>query len=181
MGSRAVSRVALWIAIIAALCARANCDSVTLTQGVSVRLEPAAKLSVPAVLPLLGAGATFSPFFGSLTVSYRLRTSPAGAGAITLQAASDFAPAGGPSIAAGALTYTCAGSTLGTACTGQESVATGAQSPVLAVPGGACTGGGGACSAANPNTTTVSFTLENDSSARTGNYAAQITFVVSAI
>ena len=143
MRSPAVSRVALGIAIIPALCAPVFCDCVRLTQGVSVRLEPAAKLSVPAILPLLNAGATFSPFLGSLTVSYRLRTSLAGGGAITLQAASDFAPSGGPSIAAGALTYMCAGSTLGISCTGLESVATGVQSPVLVVPGGACTGGGG--------------------------------------
>jgi hypothetical protein len=40
-------------------------------------------------------------YVGSFTISYRLRTSPIGVGAITLQAASEFAPAGGPSIAAG--------------------------------------------------------------------------------
>jgi hypothetical protein len=168
-------------AAIAAFCQPARCDSITVTQSVSAELAPAAKLSVPASVPLTASGAAFQPFSGTLTLSFRVRSSSAGGGAITLQTTSDFSPSGGPSAAGGALTYLCSNGTLGTPCTGRQTAGTGAQSSVLTIPPAACTGGGGACSASNPNSIQVYFSLENDSGTATGNYAAQITFVISAI
>ena len=156
-------------------------DSITLTQSVSAQMEPAAKLAVPATVPLASSGGTFQPFSGTLTVSYRVRTSATGGGTIALEATSDFSPAGGPSILNGALTYACTSSTLGAPCAGRQTVLTGAQSPVLTIPPAVCTGGGGACSSADPNSLQVTFSLEDDSGAGTGTYASQIIFVISAI
>jgi len=159
----------------------ARADSVTLTQTLSARLLPAAKLAVPATVQLLASGAAFQPFSGTLTVSYRVRTSRAGTGAITLQVTSDFSPAGGPSAAAGSLTYACDPATLGTSCQDGQTAATALQSPVLSLPPAACTGGGGPCSTADPGSIRLNFKLDNTSAAATGTYAAQITFLISAI
>jgi hypothetical protein len=176
-----MNSVAGWWVIAAGLLQPAWCDCLTLTQGITAQLAPAAKLAVPATLSLVNSGATFQPFSGTLAVTYRVRTSPAGGGSITLQATSDFAPAGGPSVAAGSLTYACSNATLGTPCGGRQIAGASSQSPVLNVPPGACTGGGAACSATDPNSIQVTFSLDNDSGIGTGNYAAQIMFVISAI
>jgi hypothetical protein len=51
----------------------------------------------------------------------------------------------------------------------------------VTIPSSACTGGGGACSAADPNTATVGFSLLNDPNYQTGNYTAVVTFTISAM
>jgi hypothetical protein len=93
---------------------------------------------------------------------------------------SDFSPAGGPSALNGALTYTCGNATLGSSCTGVQ-IAGSAQTPVVSIAGGSCTGGGGACSSTNPNTVQVFFTLDDVPGYQTGAYAAKLLFVISAI
>jgi len=172
----------LCLTILAAgLDSPARGDSVTLTQAVSAELAPAAKLAVPATVTLVSSGATFQQFAGTLAISYRVRTSAAGGGTISLEAVSDFSPAGGPSVAANSLVYTCSGGTLGSACSGRQTAVTGTQSPVLALPAATCTGGGGVCSTTDPNSVQVTFSLDDDSSIGTGTYASQIMFVISAI
>ena len=153
----------------------------TATQSIQGEIDPAGKLSVPATLTLTSAGGpTFPSFTGSATVSYRARTTPTGSGAITAQVTSNFSPTGGPSASAGDLTYTCSGSTLGTNCSGTQTASTASATPVLTIPSSACTGGGGSCSASDPNTMQVNFTLTNRVTYKTGTFSAQVTFSISA-
>lgn len=182
MGLRLEFGAVLWAAGLAVgSCGPVTANSVTLTQSVSAQIAPTAKLSVPPSIPLTAAGAAFQPFSGTLILSYRVRSAQAGSGTITLQVTSDFSPRGGPSAAAGALTYSCGGSTLGAPCTGRQTAATTVQNPVLVLPPAACTGEGSGCSGRDPNSIEVHFTLANDSGTPTGSYSAQITFVISAI
>ena len=76
----------------------------TATQTLSASISAIGKLSVPASATLTGGGPTFPSFTASVTVSYRIRTTPSGSGSITGQVTSNFSPAGGPSAAAGDLT-----------------------------------------------------------------------------
>ena len=149
-------------------------------QTLNATLLPNAKLSVPASLNLTAGASKFAPFSGTLAISYRARTTPSGSGAITLQVTSDFLPAGGPSAAAAALTYTCGGASLGTACSGTRTASTTVQTPVLTLPSSACTGGGGACSASDPAALNVNLTLTDNPSYATGTYSAQLRFTISA-
>jgi len=150
------------------------------SQSLSATVYPVGSITVPASAALTTSATKFQPFTGSVTLSYRARTSPGGGGNVTLSVTSDFAPPGGPSVAAGALAYTCSGSTLGTACSGAQTASTTLQTPVLALPAAACTGGGGACSGQNPNSVNLSFILADDPGYATGVYSARVTFTISA-
>ncbi|MCL5742365.1 MAG: hypothetical protein M1541_00350 [Acidobacteria bacterium] len=156
-------------------------ETAVTTQQVTVQLAPNAKIAVPASFSLLTSGQNFVPFTGTLPVNYRARSTPGGGGSITLQVASDFSPSGGPSASSGALTYTCSGATLGTACSGWQTATSSGQTPVVAIPPAACTGGGGACSSADPNSVQVHFVLENSPEYTTGIYSAQLTLTISSI
>lgn len=159
----------------------ALCDIVTLTQTMRVTFAPAAKVSVPSSVNLITSGAAFSPYTASFTVSYKARTSAAGAGAqLTVQGTADFTPAGGPRIANGNLSMTCSGATLGTACSSIQTLSTTSQTSVVAIPPSACTGGGGACSPSNPNTVNLNLSLDNDPAYSTGSYTGVLTFTISA-
>jgi hypothetical protein len=154
----------------------------TTTQTLSAQINAIGKVSVPASLALTNAGTTFVAYSGNLTVSYRARTTAAtGSGSLTMQATADFSPAGGPSIASGQLTYTCSAASLGVACSGTQTASTASQTSVVTLGAGLCTGGGGSCSAANPNTVQSAFTLSNNPAYKTGTYSATLTFTISAI
>jgi hypothetical protein len=150
------------------------------TQSLSAVIDAVGALTAPASASLSPNSTAFQPFTGSVSLSYQARTTPAGGGSIGLSMSSDFAPAGGPSISTGALTYTCSGASLGSACSGMQTVSTTAQTPVLTLPASACTGGGGACSNLNPNSVNLTFTLTDSPAYPTGTYSAKITFVISA-
>jgi hypothetical protein len=136
-------------------------------------------ITVPAAADLNASTTKFQPFSGSIVLNYRARTTPVGGGNITLSVTSDFAPPGGPSVAAGALAYTCSGSTLGAACSGAQTASTTLQTPVIALPAAACTGGGRACSSQNPNSVHLTFSLADDPLYATGTYSARVTFTIS--
>ena len=154
----------------------------TTTQTLSAQINAIGKVSVPASLIVTNAGTTFLAYSGNLNVSYRARTTAGtGSGSLTAQATADFSPAGGPSIAAGQLTYTCSAATLGSACSGSQTASTASQTSVVTMGAGLCTGGGGSCSAANPNTVLSTFTLSNNPAYKTGTYSATLTFTISAI
>jgi hypothetical protein len=158
------------------------------SQTLSLTLQNAVKISVPSSAALTHSGTAFADYTANgVSISYWIRTSSGGSGNIQVQATSDFScVAGGPCIAtpptAGdALTYTCSGATLGTNCSGSQTVSTTAQTnAVTGIGGGACTGGGGACSSAIPNTGTLNLTLTNDPKYPTGSYSAVLTFTISA-
>ncbi len=168
--------------LVAVLCVPLTCNSDvrSTTQTLSAQINPIGKLAVGASTSLAASGTTFVTYSGTLPVSYRIRTTPTGGGTITVQATSEFSPAGGPSVSSGALTYTCTGASLGTGCSGTQIVSRTAQTPVLNVPASACTGGGGACSAVDPNSVSVNFFLTNDPQFQTGSFSAALTFTISA-
>ena len=154
----------------------------TTTQTLSAQINAIGKVSVPASLNLTTAGTTFVAYSGNLTVSYRARTTAAtGSGSLTMRATADFSPAGGPSVASGQLTYTCSAASLGAACSGTQTASTASQTSVVTLGASLCTGGGGSCSAANPNTVLSTFTLSNNPAYKTGTYSATLTFTISAI
>jgi hypothetical protein len=154
----------------------------TTTQTLSATIDAIGKLSVPASLNVTTAGTTFVAYSGALSVSYRARTTAAtGSGSLTMQATADFSPAGGPSISSGQLTYTCSAASLGAACSGTQTASTSSQTSVVTMGASLCTGGGGSCSAVNPNTVQSAFTLSNNPAFKTGTYSATLTFTISAI
>ena len=152
----------------------------TATQTLNAQIYPIAKLPVPASVTLTSGTTHFTPFQGNLPITFRARTTPTGGGTMTLQVPSDFTPTGGPSAASGVVTYTCAGANLGAACSGTQTASTSIQTPVLTLPASACTGGGGACSAQDPNSVTLNFMVVDDPRYATGSYSAKVTFTISA-
>ena len=153
----------------------------TTTQTLSASISAIGKVSVPVSVTLTTAGTTFVAYSGALTVSYKARTTAStGSGSLTMQSTADFSPAGGPSIASGQLTYTCGAASLGTGCSGPLTVSA-AQTNVVTLAASECTGGGGSCSATNPNTVQTTFTLSNNPAYKTGTYSATLTFTISAI
>lgn len=150
-------------------------------QTVSVTLQPQGKVSVPGGLTLLKGAQAFTPFAGTMTVSFRARTAPATSATITLQASGNFTPSGGPSLDAGDLTFTCGAAAYETACSGTQTVSSTAQRSVVTLPAAACTGGGGSCSAADPATVQVTFLLSNDPAVSTGTYSLPVVFTVSSL
>ena len=156
-------------------------DSASMGQTVTISISPSAKLSVPSSAGLVSIGTIFSPYAAAITVSYRARTSSTGSGTLTLQAASNFSPAGGPSLSAGDLKYTCSAATLGTACSGTQTVSTSAQSPVAVIPANVCMGGASGCSTPDPATLSIQFQLNDDPAAQTGAFTVQLTFTISSL
>ena len=158
----------------------ALCDQMSTTQTLSAQVDPYGTVAAPASVALTHAGTTFANYRANVTLNYRARTSAVtGSGSITLQAVSDFTPSGGPTTTTGALLFTCGAASLGQACSGSQSLSTTSASTVLTLPAGACTGGGGACSSADPNSIPLQFDLTNKPNYKTGLYTLQLTFTVS--
>jgi len=182
---RFVSLVA-WAALLLAPM-RLQAATLTTTQTLQAVISPLGGLfSFPNSVTLTKTGTTFTKFTGSLTIQYDARTTQStGGGSITVKATADFTPTGGPSIATppstgDALQYTCSGPTLGTSCSGTQTVSTSAATNVVTLSASECTGGGGSCSSTSPNTVTLSFTLTDDPQYKTGSYSATLTFTISA-
>jgi hypothetical protein len=154
----------------------------TATQTLDAQINAIGKLTVPANLTVTSTGTTFVAYSGNLIVSYRARTTAiTGNGSLTVRAMADFSPAGGPSIASGQLTFTCSAATLGAACSGTQTASTTSQTSVVTMGASLCTGGGGACSPADPNTVQNTFMISNNPAFKTGTYSATLTFTISAI
>jgi len=167
----------------------ANAQTTIGTQTLILITQPDGLLfGIPSSLTLSKAGTVFQSYVGSITIQYRARTTAViGTGSITVQASTDFVCAsGGPCIGTpptpgDALTYTCTGATLGSNCTGNQTVSTSvATSVVAAIPAAACTGGGIPCSAVDPNSVNLNFSLTDDPKYKTGTYSATLTFTISA-
>jgi hypothetical protein len=171
-----ISHKTVLLALLAVAGNRASAASVTLTtQTLQATFTPIAKLTVPGSISLTHTGTVFNAFTGTVNVSYWARTSVGGT--MTLKITTDFA-AGGPSAAAGDLTYICTGATLGTNCTGTITASTGSSTAVLTLPASSCTGT--SCGNTTPNTMSVGFTLADKASTKTGSYTASAQFTVSA-
>lgn len=166
-------------ALLLALPIAGIADTQTTTQTLSANISAAGKLSLPVNVTLTTSTTRFGDFSGGVSVSYWARTSAGGAGSVTVQGGSEFTPATGP--AATQVTYTCTGATLGTGCSGTQTVQTATQTSVVTIPGSVCTGGGGSCSSTVPNTVQMQFNLANKPSFKTGAYSMQLTFTVSTL
>lgn len=151
----------------------------TAVQSVSVSIAAQGRLYFPASATLTRTGGPFTPYSGPLAFTYRVRTTSSGSATVTVQASGDFTPAGGPSLASGALTYTCSSDGYASPCTGTQTVSTSTQRPVLNLGAGACTGGGSGCSSNDPAAGTAQFRLGNDTVVPTGNYSVQLVFTIS--
>ena len=159
----------------------------TITQTLNATIVPEGSLvTLTSPLVLSKTNGTSSVFSGSVTLSYRARTSQGnGQGSVTLKATSDFAPSGGPSIAhppssVDQFTYTCSGATLGVSCSGVQAISTTSATNVISIGPSACTGGGGPCSSTDPNSANVTFSLSDDPKYKTGSYSATLTWTISA-
>ena len=120
------------------------------TQTLNLTLSAAGALyGFPNSVTLTKTGTVFNSYTGTLQIQYKARTSSSGSGTITVKATADFpCTSQGPCIAtpptAGdALTYTCAGATLGANCSGTQTVSTSASTNVVTISAWACAGGGG--------------------------------------
>jgi hypothetical protein len=156
-------------------------NTVTGTQILNPRPGAIGKLTaVQATSNVTHSGATFAAFAGSDALSYKIRTTiSTGTGSITVKATANF-PAGGPSVTNGDLTYTCGGATLGTACTGAQTVSTTTGTNVIAsFPAGSCTGSG--CGGSDPNSVTINLSLVDNPAFQTGSYSATLTFTISGV
>lgn len=159
------------------------------TQTLNLIAEPDGLLYwIPGSITFSKTGTVFDSYTSSVTIQYRARTTAiSGTGSITVKASADFVCAsGGPCIAAppsagDALSYTCTGATLGSNCTGRQTISTGgATNIVTAIPAASCTGGGNPCTTADPNTVTLNFSLTDDPKYKTGSYTATLIFTISA-
>ncbi len=180
---------------IAALCllltgTSLSAATASASQTLQVNISPAASFSTSSYSftltksgSLFISSGRFTGYTANLTLLYHARTGAASTTAgITVKATSDFAPAGGPAIASGpVLTYTCAGPTLGTGCTGVQTVSTVSATRVVTLPAMACTGGGSPCSNGAPNSATMSFFIPDDPKYRTGFYTTNLQFTISGI
>jgi hypothetical protein len=147
---------------------------VTRTGTTTVTTNIAADASVAVSTPttLTQGGGAFASFTGSTTVTFSIRTTKVGgSGSIVLQAA-EFSPAGGPTVAAGNLTYTCSGSpTVGTPCAASQTASLSSTTPVVSSIG--------ADAKANGTGVTVNWTLANSPLFSTGAYSATVTFTLT--
>jgi len=151
-------------------------DTQTTTQTLLATISADGKVSVPGSVAIQVSGNRFSAMSGNVTLSYWARTSSGGGGSVTVQA-NDFSPSGGPTAAS--VSYTCSGATLGTGCSGPQTLSTTTESPVVSLPSNVCTGSGSGCSNQEPNTVLLSFSLPNLPHYKTGTYSAQLTFTMS--
>jgi len=182
---RFVPLIVLGVLLLAPI--RLQAATLTTTQTLQAVISPLGGFfTIPGSVTLTKTGTVFNNFTGSISIPYRERTTQiTGGGTITVEATADFSPANGPSIktprsTGDALTYTCSGATLGTNCSGTQTVSTTAATNVVTFAASECTGGGGSCSSSSPDTVTVNFTLTDDPKYKTGSYSATLTFTISA-
>lgn len=174
-------RLTFTLLITANLSALFAATTQTATQSIDVTISPAMKVSVPASFTLFQNGGGFQDYTGNLTVSFKARTGTTTSVSAGMRVSQNFTPSGGPSAAAGNLKYVCGSPTLGTACSGTNTASTVSSQPVITMPSLACTGGGAPCSAADPNTFQLMFSLANLPTYSTGTYSGQIQFTISAL
>ena len=174
----------LAVLLLTAPIASAQVGTATGTTTVNVTVGAEAALTVGATTNLTSTGTNFSSYTGTTSLTYFIRTTQSGgSGFIKLEVTTDFAPAGGPSVATppttgDALNYSCTVANPGnngtaTACTSPTTSSTTAQTSVA-------TFGTDNRSLIGGNSASVAWTLTNDPKYKTGAYSAVVTFTISA-
>ena len=165
----------LWLGIASACGLAAQ---TTGTSTLSLNIPAEASITITTSTTNLTSASAFAPYTGTTGFSFSIRTSASGGtGSIQLKITSDFTPSGGPSVgtpptAGDLLTYACTAST-GTACSGSQTASTAASTPVVVFGADAHSPGAGASG-------TVSWSLTNDPTYKSGSYNATATFTISA-
>jgi hypothetical protein len=163
----------------------AQLGSGTGTTTLNVTVGAEAGLTVAASSNLTSVGTNFGSYTGTTALTYYIRTTQTtGAGSITARVTTDFAPAGGPSVAtpptAGdALLYTSSGTAPGNNGTGAVMAFTGIAASTSAQTNVATFGADNRSLFAG-NSSSLAWTLTNDPKYKTGAYAATVTFTISA-
>jgi hypothetical protein len=172
----------VWVGLVGCmiLTAPPYTDAATamLSNSLNPHIGALGALSAPGSATLTHTGTLFNAFTGTVALQYRARTSAAGGGTLTLKVTQDF-QTGGPSVAGGDLAYICGAASLGTAC-GSTTASTSSATQVVTLPSSACTGGGSPCSATDPNSVSLTFTLADQPAVKTGSYTATVLFTISA-
>jgi hypothetical protein len=159
-----------FVALPGAVYAQAT-DTGTTTLNVTVGSEASISITNSSVT-MNQSGTEFAAFTGTTNFSYRIRTSQgAGSGSITALVTTPFSGSGAP--ATSDLTYTCSGSGSGTACSGSQTASESSAMPVR-------TFGADAHSANGGDSASVSWSLDNKTTFKTGDYQTIITFTISA-
>jgi hypothetical protein len=146
----------------------------TATTSVTVNIGAEASVSISSPTSLTQGGGGFVAFLGSSTVTFSIRTTKVGGSGSILLLAAEFAPAGGPTVASGSLTYTCGGApAVGTLCLGTQTASTSTSTPVVSSIG--------ANQKVANTTATVSWTLADSPLYSTGAYSAAVKFTVTSL
>lgn len=169
--------VAMFIAV---LCPLGQAQSLSTSQTLQITIQPAGEIVSATSATLVLGAAAFGTFSGSITISDKIRTSPSGSGTITLQFSTDFSGSG-PKIASGDLTFQCISASYGTACSGTITPVLNNSRTVNTFGASACTGGGGACSSSSSNTLTLTFSIPDRVSFKTGTYSTSALLTISSL
>lgn len=141
------------------------------TSNISVTVASEATITINTSTTTLTASGPFAAYTGTTSFTYLIRTTPStGSGNIQLQITTDFAPAGGPSVASpptagDKLAYTCSAASPATGCSGTITSTTASQTSVA-------TSGADAHSAASGSSGSVSWSLTNDPVYKAGSFTA---------
>ncbi len=171
-----MKKLSMLVAVILMSGLMAFAASNTGTSTVQLTVSPEASISVSNATLTTGATDFSSPFTGSSTLTYSVRTTKVGGnGSIVVEVTNDF-NAGGPLAASGNLTYTCTATgpaTAGGCGTAAATASTTATTPVFTF---------GADAHANAlNTSTVTWSVPDNPSYQTGTYTATVTWTITAL
>jgi hypothetical protein len=172
-----VIRLAIGGLLLAATYVSANAQT-SGTSTLTVTVPPLAAITINTASTALTASSSFSPYTGTTSFSYSVRTSQAnGTGSIQLKITSDFSPSAGPSVGnpistGDTLTYTCSAA-VGTACASTQAASTSVNTTVVNF-------GADAHSGASGSNGSVTWSLPNDPNYKSGTYTAVATFTISA-
>lgn len=178
--SRRLATAALFMAGLGAVSAFGQTFAASGTTTLSVNVAAEASISIgTATTTLSSTPGLFADYTGTTNFTYKIRTTQSGGtGAVVVQITSDFAGAGGPSVASppsagDALTYSCTVASPATACTGPVTALTSGTTSVASF-------GADARSSKAGNAGSVAWALTNDPVYKTGSYTATATFTISA-
>lgn len=173
----------LWMCLPGRLMGQPAFDVAEDYQTISLNLLPKAKFVVPAAVALTPPSTFEADFTGSLTMAYKVRTTPVGGGTLTVQGGTNFLNSSEPAavIPINALRYTCGAASYGTSCVGTQTMSLTNQAPVLNAPRAACMGGPAPCHGGTQGQMNLLFRLRDDPGYTTGAYTTQLLFTFSAL
>lgn len=145
-------------------------DTATTTLGVTVAAE--ASITVTASPTLAKGGTEFEAYTGNTTFTYKVRTAQtSGTGSVTAQVTTEFSGTGAPTTAD--VSYTAATTGVGTANGSSTTASASAGTNVLSF-------GADAHSSDSGDSATISWSLADRPTYKTGTYSTTVTLTMSA-